>query len=271
MICVDRYGGPTSTNHGGNRRRNEEPGSLPVLEGFDGPRARAAVKRALEARGEGWLRPEEVSEVLAAIGLSRPESARARTADEAVRAARRLGGPVALKIVSDTIAHKSDVGGVHLGLEGDDEVEGAFVAIARAADGRGDGVLVQAMVEGGVDTLVGVTRDPTYGPLVAFGLGGVDVELLGDVVFRLAPLTDREARTMVRSIRAARRFDAWRGAPPSDVPAIEDALLRIGRLADQVPEIAEMDLNPLRVGARGQGAVVLDARISVRSGPPASA
>jgi acyl-CoA synthetase (NDP forming) len=182
-----------------------------------------------------------------------------------------MGGAVALKVVSDTITHKSDVGGVRLGLRGDGEVTDAFAAIARVADGRGDGVLVQAMVEGGVDTLVGVTRDPVYGPLVAFGLGGVDVELLGDVVFRLAPLTDRDASTMVRSIRAARRFDAWRGAPPSDVAAIEDALLRIGRLADEIPEIVELDLNPLRVRARGDGAVVLDARIAVRSVPAASA
>jgi acetyltransferase len=106
---------------------------------------------------------------------------------------------------------------------------------------------------------------------VAFGLGGVDVELLGDVVFRLAPLTDRDAREMVRSIRAARRFEAWRGAPPSDVPAIEDALLRIARLAAEVPEIEELDVNPLRVRARGQGAIVLDARVAVRPVPAPSA
>jgi acyl-CoA synthetase (NDP forming) len=254
-----------------NRGRNEPAGSVPVLPGFDGKRAHAVVTRALAERGDGWLRPEEVSEVLTAIGLARPESVRARTAVEAVRAARHLGVPVALKVVSDAISHKSDVGGVILGLEGDDEVTEAFASIAHAVDGKAEGVLVQAMVNGGVDTLVGVARDPAYGPLVAFGLGGVDVELLGDVVFRLAPLTDRDARTMVRSIRAARRFDAWRGSPPSDVPAIEDALLRIGKLAEEVPEIAEMDLNPLRVGARGQGAVVLDARIAVRSGPPSSA
>jgi len=254
-----------------SRGRNEPAGSVPVLPGFDGTRARAAVLRALAERGDGWLRPEEVSEVLVAIGLARPESVRARTAAEAVRAAQHLGVPVALKVVSDVISHKSDAGGVRLGLEGDEEVSEAFASIADAVNGQGDGVLVQAMVHGGVDTLVGVTRDPLYGPLVAFGLGGVDVELLGDVIFRLAPLTDRDAHTMVRSIRAARRFDAWRGSPASDVPAIEDALLRIGKLAEEVPEIAEMDLNPLRVGARGQGAIVLDARIAVRSGPPASA
>jgi len=253
------------------RQRDEPPGAFPVLERFDLPRARAAVVRALEGRGDGWMRPEEVNEVLGAIGLARPVSTRARTAEEAVAAARSMGGAVALKVVSDAITHKSDVGGVRLGLRGERDVADGFAAVARAADGRCEGVLVQAMVEGGVDTLVGVTRDPAYGPLVAFGLGGVDVELLGDVVFRLAPLTDRDAREMVRSIRAARRFGAWRGAPPSDVAAIEDALLRIGRLADEVPEIAEMDMNPLRVRAQGEGAVVLDARIAVRSVPPASA
>jgi acyl-CoA synthetase (NDP forming) len=143
------------------RQRDEPPGAFPVLERFDLPRARAAVVRALEGRGDGWMRPEEVNEVLGAIGLARPESARANTAEEAVAAARGMGGAVALKVVSDAITHKSDVGGVRLGLRGERDVADGFAAVARAPrGGRGDGVLVQAMVEGGVDTLVGVTRDP---------------------------------------------------------------------------------------------------------------
>ena len=259
------------------RWRREPAGTTPVLDGFDLARARAAVARALARRGEGeaatWLDPDETRELLAAAGLAVPGGGRARTAAEAVAAAREVGFPVALKLVSDAISHKSDVGGVRLDLRDAPEVEEAFARVDRALAAHGsrderDGVLVQQMIEDGVDTLVGVTRDPTYGPLVAFGLGGVDVELLGDVVFRLAPLTDRDAAEMVRGIRAARRFDAWRGSPPSDVPAIEQALLRVSRLAAEIPEIEELDLNPLRVRARGAGALVLDARIAVR---PASA
>jgi acetyl coenzyme A synthetase (ADP forming)-like protein len=255
------------------RWRSETAGTIPALDGFDLGRARAAVARAL-ARSNGgdgalWLDPDETRELLTAAGLAMPGSGRARTAADAVATARRIGFPVALKIVSDTISHKSDIGGVRLDLRDAPDVESAFGDLRRALEARGaqnsdDGVLVQQMIEGGVDTLVGLTRDPTYGPLVAFGLGGVDVELLGDVVFRLAPLTDRDAAEMVKGIRAARRFDAWRGAPPSDVPAIGQALLRVSRLAAEIPEIEELDLNPLRVRARGRGAIVLDARIAVR-------
>jgi acyl-CoA synthetase (NDP forming) len=130
--------------------------------------------------------------------------------------------------------------------------------------GAMQGAHVQAMAGAGLDTLVGVTRDPSFGPLVAFGLGGTLVELMGDVVFRVAPLTDRDAREMVHAIRGARMFAGWRGAPPADVASIEDALARISQLVCDCPEIVEMDVNPLRVLEPGRGAVALDARIAVR-------
>jgi acetyl coenzyme A synthetase (ADP forming)-like protein len=260
-----------------SRWRSEPEGVEPALSGFDLERARSVVHGALAREAaEGaprWLRSGEVDEVLAAIGLSVPASAPAKDAAEAAATARRIGFPVALKVASGTISHKTDVGGVQLDLRSSVEVEAAYAAIELDLEARGrraemQGVLVQEMVADGVDTLVGMARDPSYGPLMAFGLGGVMVELLGDVVFRLAPLTDRDARAMVRGIRGAKRFGAWRGAPPADVDAIEQALLRVSRLVSEIPEIAEMDLNPLRVRALGSGAVVLDARIAVR--PPAA-
>jgi acetyl coenzyme A synthetase (ADP forming)-like protein len=255
-----------------SRWSQEPPGVLPALPDLDVERARRAVRAALarpaESDGARWLDAGEVGEVLAATGLLVPEAGPARTAGEAAALAERVGFPVALKVASETILHKSEVRGVELDLRTAREVEDAFTRIEGALESAGrraemQGVLVQAMVHDGVDTLVGVARDPSYGPLVAFGLGGVMVELLGDVVFRLAPLTDRDAREMVRGIRGALRLGAWRGLPPSDVPAIEQVLLRVSRLAHEVPEISEMDLNPLRVRAEGQGAVVLDARIAV--------
>lgn len=257
-----------------SRWRQEPPGVLVELPDLDLERARHAVRAALARPAETddacWLDPAGVREVLAAAGLAMPGEDAARTATEAAALAERLGFPVALKLRSKTITHKSEVRGVELDLRTGREVEKAFARIERALDSAGrraemQGVLVQNMVPDGADTLVGVARDPSYGPLVAFGLGGVMVDLLGDVVFRLAPLTDRDAREMVQGIRGARRFGAWRGLPASDVAAIESALLRVSRLASEIPEITEMDLNPLRVRAAGRGAVVLDARIAVRT------
>jgi acetyl coenzyme A synthetase (ADP forming)-like protein len=260
-----------------SRWRAEAPGVVPAADGLDADRARGIVRAALERPGEEdpsgtrWLRPGEVEAVLDAAGLPRPAAAIGHTAAECMAIARRIGFPVALKLVSSTITHKTEAGGVVLDVRGEEELERAFTAMERhlAAAGRAhemQGALVQEMAGEGIDTLVGVTRDPTYGPLVAFGLGGVQVELLGDVVFRLAPLTDRDAREMVRSVRAAKVFAGWRGAPPADVAAIERTLLRVSQLVAAVPGIAEMDLNPLRVRAAGNGVLVLDARIAVREG-----
>jgi acetyl coenzyme A synthetase (ADP forming)-like protein len=262
-----------------SRWRAQPPGVPFVPPGMDLARARQVVRRALERAGEPgaadplWLRPAEVAEVLDAAGIPRPIAGAGATAAECVAIAQGIGFPVALKLVSDTIAHKTDVGGVSLHLGSGPEVERAFTAMEQRLGHAGHGTamrgaLVQEMAGAGVDAFVGVTRDPTYGPLVAFGLGGILVELLGDVVFRLAPLTDRDAREMVRGIRGARQLAGWRGVPPSDVPALEQVLLRVSHLVGAVPEIAEMDLNPLRVRAAGLGTSALDARIAVREPEP---
>lgn len=259
-----------------SRWREQPAGTVVKLDDVDPARARAAIRAALARPAGGdpaaarWLTPDETQEVLAAYGVRTPASAFAATAEAAAAAADRIGYPVALKLASDTLTHKTEVGGVALDLRSADEVEDAFVGMQRrlansGLEGAMRGAHVQAMAGSGLDTLVGVTRDPSFGPLVAFGLGGTLVELMGDVVFRGAPITDRDSREMVRAIRGAKMFGGWRGAPPADVAAIEATLLRISQLVSDCAEIAEMDVNPLRVFEPGQGALALDARISVRA------
>lgn len=242
------------------------PGKPVVPAGMDLDAARAVVDTAA-ARGAGWLSPDEVDRVLHAVGLRTPEAVVAHNAGEAAMAARRMGFPVVLKLVSATITHKSDVGGVKVDLRNESDVFVAWEAIAGALDAHGLGAmtggLVQQMIGGGVETIVGVTRDPTYGPLVMFGLGGVQVELLRDVAFRPAPLTDRSVDELVRRIRGFPLLQGYRGAPPADVAALEDVLLRVGALAAACPRIQELDLNPVRVLAVGAGCVCLDARVRV--------
>jgi acetyl coenzyme A synthetase (ADP forming)-like protein len=230
----------------------------------------ATATRRAEPDRAVWLETGEVAGLLAAYGVRMPGATRAATADTAARAARSLGFPVALKLVSERITHKSDVGGVVLGLRDETAVRAAFATIERNLERRGqraemEGVLVQPMVEGGIEVIVGITRDPAFGPLVMFGLGGVQVELLKDVVFRVTPLTDLDARQMVRGVRGAPLLEGYRGAPAGDVPALEEVLLRLSQLACDHPAIIEMDLNPLRVMEPGSGCIALDARIAVRA------
>ena len=255
--------------------RNEAPGTFVEPPGMDIERARRVVRHALDrtpsdgAEGTRWLRPAEIDELLEAAGIETPAAALGHSAIECATIARKLGFPVALKVASDSITPKSDVGGVALDLRTEEEVRDAFTTMDERLAGSDHrtqmrGALVQQMAGGGTDTLVGLTRDPSYGPLVAFGLGGTMVEVLGDVVFRLAPLRDTDARSMVRGIKGAKLLEGWRGTPRADIAALEDVLLRVSHLAIAIPEIAEMDLNPLRVRAAGHGAVALDARVAVR-------
>jgi acyl-CoA synthetase (NDP forming) len=127
-----------------------------------------------------------------------------------------------------------------------------------------EGVLVQPMMTGGVEVMIGVTDDPLFGPLIAFGLGGIHVEILGDVQFRITPLTDRDAAEMIRGIKGYRLLTGYRGHPPADLEALEDTLLRVSRLVEEIPEISELDLNPIFALPPGQGCRIVDARIRVR-------
>ncbi|MGB2815349.1 MAG: acetate--CoA ligase family protein, partial [Dehalococcoidales bacterium] len=177
--------------------------------------------------------------------------------------------PVVVKLNSSTITHKTDVGGVVLDINSKDEVKEAFNAIKAklAAMGREsemEGVTIQRMVSGGVEIIAGVTQDPMFGPLIMFGLGGVQAELLKDIVLRLHPLTEMDASEMVSSIKMARLFEGFRGAPPSDIKAVQGLLLRLSAMVEDIPQIAELDFNPVKVMALGEGYRVVDARISLK-------
>jgi acetyl coenzyme A synthetase (ADP forming)-like protein len=251
--------------------RKRPRGVIPELR-VDVDAARVVVSAALPRASEdgAWLSAEECESLLSAYGIRSARSLFATTAKQAVEAARKLGLPVAVKLASATITHKTDVGGVVLNIKTLTGVERSYKTIRsrlkeQRREGEMQGVTVQAMVESGVEAIVGVTQDRSFGPLIMLGLGGTLVELVKDVQVRIQPLTDADARDMVRTIKGYRLLQGWRGAPPSDVPALEDLLLRISALAGDIAEIAELDLNPVRVLGVGQGATVVDARILVHS------
>lgn len=226
--------------------------------------ARQTIERAFTRLGErgGWLDPAEAYGVLSAFGLPLAGWRIARTADEAIAAARALAGPVAVKVISPSAVHKSERGGVELNLEGDAAVRDAFQRVtAPFADAQG--ALVQQYVACGHEALVGVTRDPRFGPLIAFGLGGVQAELLGDLTLRMHPLTDRDAAEMIGQIRSARLLDGYRNARGADKAAIEESLLRVSALVGALPEVVELDLNPVKLLPPGQGARIVDCRIRI--------
>lgn len=225
--------------------------------------ARALVLSAL-ARGEGWLPPQEVAALLGAYGLPLAAQRVAATAEEAGVAAALLEGPVALKAFGPEIVHKTDLGAIRLDLRGREEVRAAAEAVAAQLASRGitpSGFLVQAMAPPGVEMIVGVVSDQHFGPVVACGAGGTLVEVLKDVSVRLTPLTRSDAAEMVRELRTFPLLTGFRGQPPADVPALEDILLRVSALAEDLPQVAELDLNPVIVHPRG--ATVVDARIRV--------
>lgn len=235
-------------------------GSVPAIGGIDVERARTLVTDALRGHPDGlWLDPDVAMELCSCFGIPNARLERAGTADDAAAVAAKLGFPVALKAASGAIVHKSDVGAVTLGLTSPDAVREAFRAMAaRLGDAMG-GAVVQTMVEPGVETIVGITHDPSFGPLVLFGMGGTAAELLRDTALRIVPITDVDAHEVVRSLKTSPMLMGYRGAPAVDVAALEDVVLRVGRLADAIPEIAEMDCNPVIASPRG--AAVVDARI----------
>ncbi|MGE3856667.1 MAG: acetate--CoA ligase family protein [Dehalococcoidia bacterium] len=222
------------------------------------------VITAARAEGRLLLNEVEAKAMLAEAGVPVTETRLARSVEEAVALADALGYPAALKIVSADIAHKSDVGGVVLGLADAAAVRQAHAAmlarVAQAAPGaRIDGVSVQRMAAPGIEVIVGGTTDPQFGPVLMFGLGGVFVEVLKDVAFRIVPLEPRDAAQMIREINALPVLQGARGAAPADLGAIEAMLLGVSAFMAAHPEVAELDLNP--VFAYAEGAVAVDARI----------
>lgn len=213
---------------------------------------------------------EEGYEVLSSYGFSTPRSFLGATEEECTRAARdEIGYPVVMKIVSPDIIHKSDAGGVKVGLKNDNEVRAAFKEISNNAkkyksNAQIKGVLVQEMITSAKEIILGSKTDPLFGPLIMVGLGGIYVEILKDVVFRLAPIDEHEAEKMVESIRAIKLLKGIRGEPPSDLAAVVDCLQRLSQLIIDFPEIEEFDINPLLVLERGKGVRVADVRIGLK-------
>jgi acetyl coenzyme A synthetase (ADP forming)-like protein len=241
------------------------PGRVPELSGLAPGQARAAVRAGAPGR---WLSADEVRCVLNAYRIRTPKEEVATDAAGAAAAAARIGFPVALKLTSETITHKTEVGGVLLGLSNAEAVFEAFTAIRQnlARLGREKemaGALVQEMAPRGVETFVGVTQAPGYGSLLGFGIGGVAVEVWKDVAFRVAPITDADAKSMLDQIRGAKLLDGFRGGPRADREALTETLLRVSQMVQDLPEIAEMDINPLVALEPGRGAIAVDARIRV--------
>jgi acyl-CoA synthetase (NDP forming) len=226
---------------------------------MDADAARTVAVRALAAHPDGcWLDPQDTADLLAGLGVPYCRTEHAGSAGEAADTAERLGLPVVLKTAA-TLAHKSELGGVRTDLADAAAVRTAYHAITTAIPGAG--VLVQPMAGSGVELLVGVSRTEPYPPVLLVGLGGTATALLGDTATRLAPVTDAEAHDMIRELRSAPLLLGYRGAALADVAALEDLLQRIGTLADEVPEIAELDLNPVIVGT--DGLMTVDAKIRV--------
>jgi len=233
------------------RRPAGEPVELPEI---DKPAAEALVRSVLASSNDAWLTAPQVRELFGAYGVPLVPERVAATPDDAVAAAIELGFPAVVKTAAAG-AHKTESGGIALDLAGSEDVRAA-------AERIGCPVLVQPHIHGGAELLAGVVQDPVFGPLVAFGPGGVFAELIGEAQFRIAPLTLEDAEELVLTGKAGRLVSGFRGQPPADAEALVDLVLRLARLAEDVPEVVELDLNPV-LGLPSR-CVAVDARVRVR-------
>ena len=256
LAAAERYG----------RWRARPAGQAVRLDRGARDTVRAIVWRAMAGReGNFWLEPVDAEAVLRAAGIPLAAS-RVVSPEAAVGAAEELGYPLVAKAVSRRLLHKSDVGGVVLGLTSAEEVASAVRALKERVEKAGhplESVLLQRQVGGGLEALVGVVGDPTFGPLIVCGLGGVQVELLRDASFRMPPVTDLDARDMIDRLRLKALFDGYRGSPPADRRALEALIQRVSALVEALPELQELDLNPVKVLQPGEGVMVVDARLRV--------
>jgi acetate---CoA ligase (ADP-forming) len=254
-----------------NELRQKPKGKIPAIAGIQKEKARELIENIIRNKtgDRQWLSTGEINELLGCYGIRQPNVAFARTAAEAKKFADKFGFPVVVKLASPTITHKTDVGGVVLNVNSANQVGTAFNTIKHNLEKLGRekemaGVTVQKMITGGIETIVGVTQDPSFGPLMMFGSGGVYAELMKDVTMKIHPITDLDAAEMVNSVKMSRLFEGYRGSPPSDVKALQNLLLRVSAMVEDVPEIAELDLNPVNVMPEGKGYWVIDARILVK-------
>ncbi|HET7737245.1 MAG TPA: acetate--CoA ligase family protein [Tepidiformaceae bacterium] len=228
-----------------------------------------AVLAQARAEGRTLLNEVEAKQVLREAGVPATETVLATSREQAATEAERIGYPVVLKVVSPDIAHKSDVGGVKLNLASKEAVGAAYdeiMASARAAEPNAKiiGVAVQQMAKQGTEVIIGMTTDPQFGPVLMFGLGGIMVEVLKDVSFRLVPLEDRDAAQMISEIKGAPVLGGVRGQPPADIDALKATIRKVSDFVQAHPEVRELDLNP--VFAYPDGALAVDARIVVSEG-----
>jgi acyl-CoA synthetase (NDP forming)/GNAT superfamily N-acetyltransferase len=244
--------------------RRQPIGERPQLSGVDSHAARAIVARA----NPGWQPPDVARALLECYGIPVVDTAVASDMGAAVAAADRIGYPVAVKAASANLVHKSDIGAVRLNLGNAEAVRQAYIAIAIALGVDTPDVIVQPMAAPGVELVAGVLHDRHFGSLVMLGLGGVHTDLLGDRAFRLLPVTTLDAGRMWRSLRGAPLLTGYRGSPPVDTDALEDLLSRVGRLAEEHPEVAELDLNPVLAGPCGAVAVDVKLRLSTVDDEP---
>ncbi|HEU4767678.1 MAG TPA: GNAT family N-acetyltransferase [Pyrinomonadaceae bacterium] len=229
----------------------------------------AAIVAAALTRGEGWLTPDEVARICACYGLPLIQQRVVASVDEAAAAAAEIGGEIALKAIAPGVVHKTEAGAVRLGLDGPEAVRAAARDMNERLIAQGhlpSGFVVQQMAGRGVEMLVGVVHDPQFGPVVACGAGGVQVELLRDVSVKLTPLSNEDASEMIRELRTYPLLTGFRGSAPADVAALEEGVLRVSALVEDIPQIAELDCNPLVVHEKG--ATILDARVRVREVAP---
>ena len=243
-----------------------QQGTVPELGGLRTADARALVTGFLaEVPAGGWLPGAKAAELLSCYGVPLVITIPAATEQEAVEAAARLGGRIVLKPEAEGLAHRADAGDVQLDLRTPEEVAGGYRALAADFGPRLRRVLVQPLI-GGVDVLISVVQEPVFGPLVVFGLGGVDTDVQGDRVARLTPVTDTDADEMIRTVRGAQLLLGRQGGHPVDIAALAGALIRVARLADDLPEVSELDLNP--VVASEDGVHCVDVRVRISPAEP---
>ncbi len=221
-----------------------------------------------QKQGRTFLTEVESKSILEERGIQVVETKLAQTRDEALSLSKQMKFPVVLKIASQDIVHKSDVGGVKVGLNNESEVGAAYDSIMTSVREKRpeaviQGVSVQKMARSGVDVIIGISKDPQFGPVAMFGLGGTLVEVLKDVSFRLIPLTEKDAREMIREIKGYSLLTGYRGSPPCDIKSLESLLLQVSKFVEDNPDIKEMDLNPVIVYQ--QGTMVVDARIVIEN------
>lgn len=222
------------------------------------------IVSAARKEGRTYLTELESKQIMKQAGISTTEIRLGRTKEEAISLAREIGFPVALKIVSPDVLHKTDAGGVKLNLNNEEEVAEAFDSIISSTkehqpQANIQGVAVQNMARPGTEVIIGMSKDPQFGPVLMFGLGGILVEVLKDVSFRIVPLTKRDAREMIREIKGYPILEGYRGLEPANIAVLEDMLLEVSNFVEQRPEIKEIDINP--IFAYSDSAVAVDARV----------